>query len=293
MKVVMEDVLQIREMLANDRQEALRLSAQAGWNQMESDWSMIGILSDDSCFVGKIDGQIVATGTLVPYDNKCGWIGMLLVDEQHRRRGFGGAMLNRLVRMADEMGLEWVGLDATDMGEPLYRKRGFRTAGGVDRWKLIKPHWPLDSTRVRPFDRRSDDDAVRKLDLAATGMNRWQLLLLVAAACKDAPQRFVVCEKDGILGFGCSRPGRIGPYIGPVVAASPEIAAEIVSALLAQFAPSRDVPVFIDVPSGSAIEPWLIGEGFEVTRRLTRMVRGPAQLGHPQLLFAIRGFEWG
>ena len=284
---------EIREMELADQQQALRLSTQAGWNQNEQDWRRIYYLCDDSCFAGKIDGQLVATGTLVPYENECGWIGMMLVDEKYRRHGYGMAMLNRLLRTADEMELEWVGLDATDFGEPLYRKKGFRPVGGVDRWKLQKPHRPLMIAGIREYNSIWDEEAVRKLDWAATGMERRDLLLHLYLDARRQPGSFIVCDQNGLLGFGCSRQRKTGPQIGPVVAASADIAAAIVSALLERLAPGEQSPVLIDVPRGSAIESWLIGEEFEVTRRLTRMVRGAAQLGNPQLLFAIAGFEYG
>src|SRR5438105_2973804 len=171
------DEFEIREMEMDDQPHALRLSTQAGWNQNAQDWRRIYYLCNDSCFAGKIDGQLVATGTLVPYENKCGWIGMMLVDEKHRKRGYGAAMLNRLVRTADEMGLEWIGLDATEFGEPLYRKTGFRPVGGVDRWKLTKPHRPIAISGIRDYDSIHDEEAARTLDAAATGMERRDLLL--------------------------------------------------------------------------------------------------------------------
>jgi hypothetical protein len=124
-------------------------------------------------------------------------------------------------------------------------------------------------------------------------MDRWQLLLNLNLSQRAKKAQFVVCDKQGLLGFGSSRPGRLGGYIGPVVAASAEIAAGIVSNLLESLAPSPQSPVFIDVPRGSPLEPWLMEQGFEVHRRLTRMVRGPADMGHSQLLFAIAGFELG
>jgi hypothetical protein len=202
-------------------------------------------------------------------------------------------MLNRLVRTADEMRLEWVGLDATDMGEPLYRKTGFRPAGGVDRWKLQKAHRSIDISGIREYDSIHDEEAVRKLDWAATGMERGNLLLHLYLDARRKEGSFIVCDQDRLLGFGCSRQRRTGPQIGPVVAASADIAAAIVSALLDQLNPGEQSPVLIDVPRGSSIESWLIGEGFQVTRRLTRMVRGYAQLPRAELLFAIAGFEYG
>jgi GNAT superfamily N-acetyltransferase len=285
--------LEIREMELDDLQHALRLSMQAGWNQNAQDWRRIYYLCEDSCFAGKVDGQLVATGSLVAYENKCGWIGMMLVDEKYRKRGYGSAMLNRLVRTADEMELEWVGLDATDMGEPLYRKKGFRPVGGVDRWKLQKPHRPIVISGIREYDSIYDEEAVRKLDWAASGMERSDLLLHLYLDARRKEGSFIVCDQNGLLGFGCSRPRRTGPQIGPVVAASPDIGAAIVSALLERANPGEHCPVLIDVPRGSGLESWLIGEGFEVTRRLTRMVRGYTESGNPQLLFAIAGFEYG
>src|SRR5882762_6634448 len=143
---------EIREMQMDELPHALRLSTQAGWNQNAQDWRRIYYLCDDSCFAGKIEGQLVATGAVVPYGNKCGWISVMLVDEKYRRRGYGEAMLNRLLRTADEMGLEWMGLDATEMGEPLYRKKGFRPVGGVDRWKLQKPQRAIAIPGIREYD---------------------------------------------------------------------------------------------------------------------------------------------
>jgi len=285
--------LEIREMEMDDLEDAMRLSIQAGWNQNANDWRRIYYLCDDSCFAGKIDGQVVATGTLVRYENNCGWIGMMLVEEKYRRHGYGSAMLNRLVRTADDMELEWVGLDATEFGEPLYRKRGFRPVGGVDRWKLQKPNRAIAISGIREYDSIYDEEAVRKLDWAATGMERSDLLLHLHLDARRKEGAFIVCVQNGLLGFGCSRLRRTGPQIGPVVAASVDIAAAIVSALLERLNPREEQPVLIDVPRRSAIESWLIEEGFEVKRRLTRMVRGSAELGNPQLLFAIAGFEYG
>ncbi len=283
---------QIVPMSYPDAQQALRLSTEANWNQTADDWARVRISSTGSCFAGKLDGEVVATGTLVPYQNSCGWIGMMLVDKRHRRRGYGMAMLDRLLGTADELGLQWVGLDATDMGEPLYARRGFRATGGIDRWKITKAISPMSIAGLRSFDSIADDTAVRRLDLEATGMDRWRLLLYLQLIGREQGE-YVVCDRDGVRGFGASRPGRMGAYIGPVLADSAEIAAGIVSGLLERLAASQEMPVFIDVPRGSAITPWLIEVGFEVSRKLTRMVRGEAQMGDGGKLFGIMSFALG
>jgi GNAT superfamily N-acetyltransferase len=288
--VAMKDELEIRELNHAEVREALRLSTQAGWNQVQQDWErLLRSLEQDCCFAGKVDGKLVATGTLAAYGNKCGWVGMILVDEAYRRRGYGEAMLNRVLRIADEMGLEWVGLDATELGKPLYLKKGFRTVGGVDRWRLSKAHQPVLMSGVREQE-KLEKYSIQTLDLMASGMDRWKLFL------DFTPEKGfekVVCEKNGMLGFGISRPRRLGPYIGPVVAASEEIAAGIVSRLLERFKLGEETPVFLDVPRKSRLESWLMAEGFEVVRSWTRMIRGPAPRGNPDIYFAIAGPELG
>jgi GNAT superfamily N-acetyltransferase len=286
----MTEEFQIRELEYEQLPQALRLSTQAGWNQVHEDWWRLLLLERDCCFAGTVNGKFVATGTLAPYRNKCGWVGMILVDESYRRRGYGEAMLNRVLRVADEMELDWVGLDATDLGKPLYLKKGFRTVGGIDRWRISKPHQPMLMPEVRATRDLSEEFWMQKLDLMANGMDRWKFFLDL-----DADKGFekVVCEKNGLLGFGISRPGRMGAYIGPVVAASEELAAGVISRLLERFKLSETTPVFLDVPRGSRIEPWLMAEGFEVVRSWTWMIRGLGPSGNPDIYFAIAGPELG
>ncbi|HEV8604619.1 MAG TPA: GNAT family N-acetyltransferase [Tepidisphaeraceae bacterium] len=286
----MGDELEISRLEEWDLPEALRLSTQAGWNQTMEDWARVHFAGEGSCFVGRANGEVVASGTLASYENECGWIGMMLVDARYRGRGFGRAMLGRLVGRVDELGLRWVGLDATEMGRPLYAKGGFRAVGGVDRWKISRAHATLPITGLRSFDSMADEEAVRRLDLAASGMDRGKLLSYLQ---REERGEFVVCEREAIVGFGASRPGRMGAYIGPVLADSAEIAAGIVSGLLERLAPSRETPVFMDVPRGSAITPWLIEQGFEVSRKLTRMVRGESRMGDGGKLFGIMSFALG
>jgi hypothetical protein len=185
------------------------------------------------------------------------------------------------------MQLSWVGLDATEMGKSIYLKKDFREIGWIDRWQLARGH----EASQMPGIRRDQLALVSELDREATGINRDSLLFQLQIS-RDV--EFVVCEQENkIIGFGLSRPGRLGPSIGPVVARSPQVAGRIVSRLLAPYAPRADSPVFIDVPRGSAIEPWLKAEGFEVVRSWTRMIRGKADSGNPKMVFAIAGPELG
>ena len=284
----MAEELEITRLEESDLPKALRLSTQAGWNQTIKDWARALTLSRPrGKFAGRVDGQLVATGVLIEHGNKCGWVGMILVDEACRRRGYGTAMLDRTIAAADEAGLRWIGLDATDMGRPLYLKRGFRDVGHKDRWRITKPR-QLKMPGMEPLEL---SELVMELDFKATGIDRTAMLRQMHA--NSDIEGFLARDGSGMQGFGLCRPGRVGAYIGPVIARRPQIAAGIVSKLLEHLHPAIDRPVFIDVPRGSSIEPWLKLEGFEVARSWTRMIRGTVEKCDSEMVFGIVGPELG
>lgn len=285
----MTEQLQISPLQASDLPGALRLSTQAGWNQTISDWQRVLKLSrPQGRFAGRVDGELVSTGVLIEHGNNCGWVGMILVDERFRRRGLGTAMLDRTIAAADETGLRWIGLDATDMGRPLYLKRGFVDAGHKDRWRIMSPVGKFELAGIEELEL---SEQVWELDLKATGMDRKAMITAMHAN----PETTAFLFRDGqcVPGFGLCRRGRIGPYVGPVVARTRQIAAAIVLQLLERLEPGGDRPVFIDVPRGSSLEPWLRSEGFEVVRSWTRMIRGPMEKSNSEMIFGIAGPELG
>jgi hypothetical protein len=219
---------------------------------------------------------------------------MILVDERFRRRGYGTAMLDRTIAVADETALSWIGLDATDMGRPLYLNRGFQDVGHKDRWRLqpmLDSHDASEAWELSQVEDWGLRDELCDLDYQATGIDRTSMF---GAFYIDPRVDCWLARSDGILvGFGLSRPGRIGWYIGPVIAKSVGVASGIVRKLMTQITLSVDAPVFIDVPRGSSIEAWLKSNGCEVVRSWTRMIRGEPWKSQPEMVFAIAGPELG
>src|SRR5436190_7584909 len=126
--------LEIDRLGPSDLEEALRLSTQAGWNQVAADWQRLFDLSPEGCLAGRQDGQLVATATVASFGSAAHWIGMVLVDEAMRGRGVGSAMLAKVLDLARSRGGEAIGLDATDLGRPVYLKLGFTDVAPIDRW---------------------------------------------------------------------------------------------------------------------------------------------------------------
>src|SRR5678815_3081084 len=114
-----EEKLEISRLFRGHVEAAYALSTAAGWNQTRDDWRNVLNLAQGLCFGGWIGEGLVVTGA-VARQMRCGWVGMVLVDESYRRRGYANMMMDVLLKGVHELGvLDWLGLDATDMGKPL------------------------------------------------------------------------------------------------------------------------------------------------------------------------------
>ena len=281
------DPIRFDNLTAADLEDALRLSVQAGWNQTAADWRRILDLSPLGCFAGRLGGRLVATSTVVTYGSAPGWIGMVLVDEVCRGRGHGGAILARAVEHARSRCGDAFGLDATDLGRPVYLKSGFHDVAPVDRWEGAPAEVPCLG-EVRELDRSSFDE-VAALDRESCGADRSELLLHLL---HEAGVSGWATRLDGrLLGYGFLRPGRERWHFGPVVAEETGVFAAILTAASRRLAGAR---VLFDAPRDPGVTGLLEKAGLAVQRRLTRMT-----FGRPQALLlgdrvgALTAFEWG
>jgi GNAT superfamily N-acetyltransferase len=272
---------------SSDLDGALRLSTEAGWNQLAADWQRLVDITPDGCIAGRLDGRLVATATVSSYGDDAHWIGMVLVDQECRGRGFGTAILEEAVRQATARGSEAVGLDATDLGRPLYLKQGLVDVMPIDRWG--------GSLRVPPEEPvlevlgHATLDAVLALDRTACGADRSRLI--VHLAMERDVLGWVATDARGAAGFALLRPGRQFAHLGPVVAQDRDqfrLLLEAAGAVL------RGAPVLIDVPRSDESAALLEAAGLQVQRRLTRMTfRQPQPLLMGPTLRAATSFELG
>jgi GNAT superfamily N-acetyltransferase len=275
--------MQIDRLKLADLPAALRLSTQAGWNQLDADWRRLIDLWPDGCFAGRVDGELVATATLASYGN-VGWVGMVLVDEACRGQGFGGAIMDHVIADADRRGIQNLGLDASDMGRPVYLKRGFADAGGIDRRMLAADERVAAKQAAdRVYD--ADWDSLLALDRAGCG---WDRSALLAHLRREPGVRCEVVRDGGVVtAFGFRRPGRTAEHIGPVVG-NPAAAQVVIESLAS---PTGNADVVIDTFRRRGGAPWLDRRGFAVTRQLTRMWRG--RPSDAKDVIAASGFELG
>lgn len=273
----------VDSLLPPDLDGALRLSTQAGWNQLAADWARMLDLSPGGCLAGRMDGRLVATATIASFERTAQWIGMVLVDESMRGRGLGSTMFAKIIELARSRGGDAIGLDATDLGRPVYLKQGFADVAPIDRWAgILRATGP--SPGLQMVDRSTFDD-VAALDRAACGADRSPFLLHLM----NESGVFGVTAPGS--GFAFLRPGRTFAHVGPVVAADDAVCSSLLSRLAKL---SEGTPVLLDALRTPASTALLERHGLAVQRRLVRMTFArPQPLLMGDAVRAAVSFEWG
>src|SRR4029079_8644736 len=85
--------VEVRLLFESDIPAAMQLKEAAGWNQTEDDWGRLLMLEPDGCFGAIKDGGLLCTTTTTTYCNELAWIGMVLVDPEHRRQGIAAKLM--------------------------------------------------------------------------------------------------------------------------------------------------------------------------------------------------------
>jgi GNAT superfamily N-acetyltransferase len=247
--------------------DAVKRSAALGWPYREADWRFAFDLG--SGFAAEVDGRLVATAMWWPYGQTHASMGMVIVDPGMQGRGLGRALMEKLI---DEARHRTVFLNATQEGLPLYAQLGFVARGQVFQHQAVLPAETVLVTTpasVRPL-RAADDDSVRRLDLAATGMDRTALLNALFATGTT----MVVERGAGVSAYACAREFGHGVVIGPVVASGANSAADAMDLIAALARRARGRFLRIDVTESGGLSAWLSDMGLPCVGHAVPMVRG-------------------
>ena len=276
----------LRLLIIDDIPDAMRLKDIAGWNQTAEDWERFLLASPEGCFATESNGHVTGTVTTITYEDKLAWLGMVLVDPQHRGKGLGKALLERAIEHLDSRGIGCMKLDATPFGKPLYEKLGFVSEYQIERWMLKrqsheKPALKHDSVEL---------EEVLELYRQVFGADRSWLLRSIAEGDPDFV--LTIRQGSGLAGYAFARRGSLADQLGPWTARDKNAAAALLDEFLRR---STRHLLFVYCLCGN---PWAVplvkARGFELSRPLTRMFRGTNNcVGRPELLYAILGPEFG
>jgi len=276
-------------MSTNDISEAMRLKEVAHWNQVPEDWMAFIDVEPGGCFVGEMDQKVVTTATNFNYENRFGWIGMILVDPSQRRKGIATRMMETSIAYLESLPCPCQKLDATDAGAKVYEKIGFAVEYQVERWTHSESMHFADR-RGSSFELTTERlEAVAKWDAEVFGASRKRLLSWYV---NNSAPSLMAGDAEDPKGFLVGRPGSGAFQLGPLVASNQEVAHSLIESFLARI-PSQ--PMIADIntinPDSRAL---LESLGFQPSRILQRMYRGPNKYpGDPNRAFLLAGFEFG
>jgi GNAT superfamily N-acetyltransferase len=259
----------------------MRLKEAAGWNQTETDWRNLLDLAPESCFGIDCEDELRATTTAICYGRELAWIGMVLTEPAYRGLGLARRLIEHTLEHLRRERVQWIKLDATDMGRPVYARLGFRDETVIERWVRKPGRVHARATLAGRFA----PDAT--LDREAFGADRRPLLRALGA---------IESASIADTGFGMGRAGSVASYFGPCVARSQDAARDLLLWFLNRHGGES---IYWDILAANCEAVELAREfGFERARELTRMTLAGADHATPlqnndALVFAAAGFEYG
>ncbi len=261
----------IRLLVPADLDFAVAQSEREGWTTSRAWFDALLAHDPAGCFVVEADGERVGLATTTRFA-ATGWIGNLIVLPGHRRGGLGSRLFAHCLEALRGSGVATVRLEADPPGVNIYRRFAF-----VDEFTSLRFRVRAGSTASPGRVIRLDASAlpeIARCDLPAFGDDRGRFLGLLLERGEAA---FGVKTGDGLAGYALVIRTLGGVHVGPLVAAEPAVAAELLAGCLAAAA-GRLVTIDVPEPNRGAVR--LVREfGFEQTAPCLRMVCGERRAG--------------
>ena len=121
-------------------------------------------------FVMVQDEKVIGTGNVFLKD-KVGWLANIIIDKEFRGNGLGLEMTKFLVDFLTSKGCETQLLIATELGEPVYEKLGFKKQTEYRSFDTVTKYSVSRSSPMRKLE-DSDLENLFKLDKEINGENR-------------------------------------------------------------------------------------------------------------------------
>ena len=286
------------------------LSAEIGWNQVESDWRYM--LANGTGF-GRTaaGGKLVASAMALPYDGFA-WVCMVLVAPDQRGRGIATDLMRRVLDDLAERGVmarprRHAGAGArftstsasrTSTGSNACGRSGWRRSGvaGAPPAFGIRgdtPRWAPGGGEETPASiapmAAADIDEVAAYDSERFGADRRALLDHLRGRAPNSA--FVARARGRVAGFVMARDGRVATQVGPVVAEDAATAIALARHAVGGIAGNAVIDA---CDYQTPFVEWFKGSGFEFQRPYGRMLVGRAQpIDRKENIFAPAGPEFG
>ena len=260
------------------------------WNHSTKVIKRLFNIEPKGCFVAEVDGAFAGQVFSVSFGH-VGWIGLMIVDERHRRKGVATTLMRKAVAYLLESGAETIKLEAVPDIRGLYRKLGF--VDELDSLRYVgvsNKHGRTIASNIEPLA-TEDMEEVAEFDTKHFGVNRLRLL---EELNKDHPENCFFSRISSqvigyIMAYEMDRSYRIGPWVCDPE--HPAVAQELFAKCLGTF--ETGTLLYVGVPAVNATAGNILSEmGFKLVDKSIRMYLGP-ETATPQGIFSICGPENG
>ena len=279
---------EVRTMTLADVGTAIDWGRAEGWNPGLSDVTCFLTVDREGFLGGYLGGDLIASISVVNYDDAFAFVGFYMVSEPHRGRGYGYTLWLAALSHA---GNRVIGLDGVPAQIPNYERSGFALA-----YRNIRYGGAIDGQpgRVAAADRIVPIGEVPFAALAAYDRTcfpaaREEFL----SAWTTAPgHRALACMAgDTLVGYGVLRRCHTGHKVGPLFANDAGVARALLMALAAG---TGLEPVFLDVPEiGHAAVALAEDLAMTPVFDTARMYAGPTPDVALERIFGVSTFELG
>ena len=248
-KIILQDLFQL--MSAGSMVDPMFfLCKRNGWNQTLRDLELLAARNKQGNLLATahIYGTInpLGSGMVINLGESLCWLGMILVHQELRRQGIATAIVEKCIQIARmTMDKSVIGLDATQEGLPVYESFGFKSSFRIWRAK-ISTDTKLsyrESIKIHPVS------SVESVSDLLEGTNFGAKLEGLQLIQSLHPEGAWMAEFKGkSVGLVMTRPGRIKPFIGPLLAITPDIAKILLEHCLSYWNGKGCNEVFLDIP---------------------------------------------
>ncbi len=263
-------------------------AADEGWNPGKADIGIAWDIDPDAFIALHRDNELVGGGTIFRHSPHFGFMGLFIVKAGLRRGGLGAPLWHeRLARLRARLAADaTIGMDGVFEMEAFYARGGFTLAH-----RDLRFQGSAEGTADRAVRRLTESDftAVDFFDQLhfptprPAFLRRWLF--------QSGAQGMGVFDGGTLLGYGVSRPGRVGFKLGPVFATTPDAAERLLGSLMAH-APGEQVQLDVPEPNEAGLR---LARKFRLSEVFgcARMYYGPLPNLPLQQIFGVTSFEFG
>jgi len=280
--------LSVRPFEKKDIDFAYEMNVREQWNDRKDDIKRMFNYEPNGSFVAEVKDSPVGHVFAISY-GKLGWIGLLIVKVEYRKKGVGTLLTKRAIDYLLHCGVETIKLEAVPQISSLYRRLGFIDEFDSLRFKLARGKTiPNRSDSPAPIEKKNIMK-IAEFDAGFFGAERTSVLV---SLYEENPKLcFVSYEGSEVAGYIMCRRAKSGYTLGPFVCnpENPQAAKELLARCIQKLGVSKTL--YVGVPAVNKKGTEILREfGFEQYSKSIRMRLGKnVKNEKPNGIFAIGG----